>query len=150
MVGGGFYGKKNYGKKYNILVIRVNHNGELVNARPCHNCVDMLQSCGIKTIYYSTENGIIGEKVNNIISINSSSVSRLIERTVYNAPLDDTKYYTTLLQNKFPQYIKKINLDNFLTYNIKNVLPYFTWKIIKNKIIFYDNNNNFILTSIIY
>ena len=62
-------------------MIRVNHKGELVNSRPCHQ-VDMLKSYGIKNIYYSTENGIICEKVSNIISINSSSVSRLIEEFI--------------------------------------------------------------------
>ena len=26
----------------------INIKGELVNSRPCHNCVDMLKACGIK------------------------------------------------------------------------------------------------------
>ena len=151
MDGGVFYGKEQkFLNKYNLLVIRVNSDGELVNARPCHNCVDMLKSCGIKNIYYSTADGIIGERVNNIVSINSSSVSRLIERTHYRAPLDDTEYYTKLLLKKFPSRIKESSLDNFLTHNIKNVLPHFTWKIKHYKIIFYDNNDNYILTSEIY
>lgn len=136
--------------KYNLLVIRVNHEGKLVNARPCHNCVDMLKSCGIKNVFYSIENGIISERVNGIISINSSSVSRLIERTYYNAPYNDTEYYTKLLIQKFPKNIKSKSLYNFLNYNIKNVLPFFKWKIKNNKIIFYDNKNNYVLTSFIY
>ena len=110
----------------------------------------MLKSCGIKKIYYSTENGIVCEQVNNIVSINSSSVSRLIERTHYKAPIDDTEYYTQLLIKKFPPRIKMKSLESFLTYNIINVLPHFTWKIKNYKIIFYDNNNNYILTSEIY
>ena len=143
MVGGGFYEKnQKYINKYNLLVIRVNNEGKLVNSRPCHNCVDMLKSCGIKNIFYSTDNGIIGERVNSIISINSSSVSRFIEKTHYNAPIDDTEYYTKLLVRKFPKKIKEKSLHNFLNHNIKNVLPFFTWEIKKNyntyKIIFYD------------
>jgi len=110
----------------------------------------MLRSCGIKNIYYSIDNGIICERVNTIVSINSSSVSRFIERTHYKAPLDDTDYYTRLLINKFPKYIKKSSLLNFLNHNIKNVLPFFTWTIKKDKIIFYNNKRKYILTSYIY
>ena len=148
----GVYYEKNqkYHNKYNLLVIRVNSQGQLVNARPCHNCTDMLKSCGIKNIYYSTEDGIICEKVKHMVSINSSPVSRLVERCQYKAPINDIEYYKNLLKKNVPPYIKKKNLNNFLNYNIKNDLPNFTWKIIKNKIIFYDNNNNYILTSIFY
>lgn len=142
--------KQKFVNKYNLLVIRVNSDGNIVNARPCHNCVDMLQSCGIKHVYYSTDNGsIIGERVNSIVSINSSSVTRFIERKHYNAPTNDTDYYTSLLTRKFPSKIKEKNLHNFLEHNISNVLPYFTWKIKKGKIIFYDNDDNYILTSFI-
>ena len=81
-------------------------------------------------------------------------MSRFIEKTHYNAPIDDTDYYTKLLVRKFPKKIKEKSLHNFLNHNIKNVLPFFTWDIKKNyntyKIIFYDNNNNYILTSFIY
>ena len=111
----------------------------------------MMKACGIKNIFYSTDDGnIISEKVNCIVSINSSSVSRLIERTYYNAPYDDIEYYTYLLRRKFPKQIKRNNLLNFLTHNIKNVLPYFTWKIKNNKITFYDSKKNYVLSSTIY
>jgi hypothetical protein len=150
--GDGFYKeKRKYRNKYNLIVIRVNHKGNLVNARPCHNCVDMLKACGIKNIFYSTQNGdIICEKVNQIVSINSSSVSRLIERTLYNAPRDNIGYYTYLLLKNFPRQIKKNNLNNFLTHNIKNVLPNFTWNIKNEKIIFYNCIGVYVLTSFIY
>jgi hypothetical protein len=147
---GVFYGKDRKNVKYNLLVIRIKEKGKLANARPCHNCVDMMKCCGIKNIFYSTEDGIICEKVNTIVSINSSSVSRLIERTHYKAPKDDTEYYTKLLLSKFPKNIKEKSLCNFLNYNIKNVLPFFKWKIKNNKIIFYDKFNNHVLTSFIY
>lgn len=109
-----------------------------------------MRSCGIKNIFYSIPEGIVCERVSNIISINSSSVSRLIEREHYNAPEDDTEYYTNLLIRKFPNNVKKKNLENFLNHNIKNVLPYFSWKIKNNKITFYNNNNIVILCSNIY
>ena len=152
MGGSGFYEeKRKYRNKYNLIVIRVNHEGNLVNSRPCHNCVDMLKACGIKNIFYSTNEGnIICEKVNHIVSINSSSVSRLIERTHYNAPSDDIEYYTYLLIKNFPKQIKESSLTFFLTHNIKNVLPNFTWNIKKDKIIFYNCNGVYVLTSFIY
>ena len=148
--GSGFYEeKRKYRNKYNLIVIRVNHEGNLVNARPCHNCVDMLRACGIKNIFYSTNEGnIICE--NHIVSINSSSVSRMIERTHYNAPADDIEYYTYLLIRNFPKQIKKSSLHFFLTHNIKNVLPNFTWNIKNEKIIFYNSNGVYVLTSFIY
>ena len=50
---------------------------------------------------------LFAKKVNTIVSINSSSVSRLIERTHYKAPKDDTEYYTKLLISKFQKKYKR-------------------------------------------
>ena len=139
-----------YLNKYNLLVVRINSEGQMVNSRPCYNCLDMLKSCGIKNIYYSTENGIICEKVNSMISINSSTVTRYLERVQFNAPITDKLYYINLLKRKIPKYIKKNNLNMFITYNFKNELPYFKWELKENKIIFYDNDSNFITSSFVY
>ena len=139
-----------YLNRYNLLVVRINSEGQMVNARPCYNCLDMLKSCGIKNIYYSTENGIMCEKVNSMVSINSSSVTRYLERVQFNAPNTDNLYYINLLKKKIPRYIKKNNLDMFITYNFKNELPYFKWELKENKIIFYDNDSNFITSSFVY
>jgi hypothetical protein len=150
---GGFYNvikqKSRNTQKYNLLVIRISHDNKLVNARPCYNCLDMLNACKIKKIYYSTEDGIMCENVSNMVSINSSSVTRLVERTHYNAANDDTEYYTNLLLTKFPSKIKINNLQNFLKYNLKNVLPHFRWSIKNENINFYNQENKLILSSII-
>ena len=106
-----------------------------------------MRVCGIKKIYYSTKNGIICEKINNMVSINCSSATRHVDRIHYNAPLDDNEYYKIILLKRFPKTINKKSLDYFLTYNIKNVLPFFKWEIIRNKIIISDNNNNIIIIS---
>ena len=90
-----------YLNKYNLLVVRINSEGQMVNSRPCYNCLDMLKSCGIKNIYYSTENGIICEKVNSMISINSSTVTRYLERVQFNAPITDKLYYINLLKERY-------------------------------------------------
>ena len=146
--GGGFYMKK-YVNKYNILVVRVTFDNKMENARPCYNCLDMMRACGIKKIYYSTKNGIICEKINNMVSINCSSATRHVDRLHYNAPLDDIEYYKTILLKRFPKIIKKKSLNNFLKYNIKNVLPFFKWEIVNEKIIIYDNDNNILIISTI-
>jgi hypothetical protein len=132
-----------------IIVIRVNSNGELVNARPCYNCLDMMKAAGIRKVHYSVKEGIITEKVSNMVSINASAIFRHIEKKVYNAPQNDIDYYKRLLLIKFPKQIYKANLNYFLEHNIKNVLPYFKWIIQKNKIVFYDNNDTLILQSVI-
>jgi len=110
----------------------------------------MLKVCNIKKVYYSTPEGIVCERVKNMVSINASSISRYIEKKLYNAPQDDTEYYKRLLKQKFPKEINRSNLNYFLEYNLNNVLPHFKYKITKYKIIFYDSNNIFILSSIIY
>ncbi len=46
-----------------LLVIRINRNGKLTNARPCKNCMRTINYFKISNIYYSNENGeIVMEK----------------------------------------------------------------------------------------
>ncbi len=46
-----------------LLVIRINRNGKLTNARPCKNCMKTINYFGINNIYFSNENGeIVMEK----------------------------------------------------------------------------------------
>ena len=42
-----------------LLVIRINRNGKLTNARPCKNCMKTINYFKISTVYYSNENGEI-------------------------------------------------------------------------------------------
>jgi len=54
-------------KKLEIVVIRVNKNGELFNSNPCNTCLYYMKLYCIKSVYYSDENGdIIKEKINQI------------------------------------------------------------------------------------
>ncbi len=54
-------------KKIEIVVIRVNKNGELLNSKPCNSCLYYMKLYGVKSVYYSDENGdIIKEKINQI------------------------------------------------------------------------------------
>jgi len=132
-----------------LLVIRLGSGNRLVNSRPCHDCVDMMKNVGIHRIYYSIDNKIVYEKVSNMISINSSSVNRHINRTIYNAPIDNNEYYKKLFIHNIPKKIRRYNLNCFLKYNFTQVLPDFSWKIKKNKITFYDNFDVKLVTLII-
>ena len=101
-----------------------------------------MKAVGIRRVYYSVEDRIICEKVNDMVSICSSSVLRLVERQIYHAPEDNTEYFKWLMNIKIPTALKKYNIDNFLTYNLKLVLPTFSWEITKKNIKIYDENNS--------
>ena len=71
--------KTSKSKKIDLIVIRINRQGDLVNSRPCYNCVSMMKAVNIKKVYYSTDNGdIVGESVKDMISIHASSASKFI------------------------------------------------------------------------
>ena len=56
-----------------MFVIRVNSKGNLVNSKPCNSCIYYMQLYGIKSVYYSDENGeIVREKLMNIESTHFS------------------------------------------------------------------------------
>jgi tRNA(Arg) A34 adenosine deaminase TadA len=146
--------KFNHNKKnIDMIVVRVNKMGETLNARPCFQCVNMMRAAGIHKIYYSVSNNIlVCENVKDIISIQSSAVTRHIYQLKNNIKNFSTeKYYESLLKIIFPKIIKKINLENFLKYNFVNVLP--TYKTQLNTIhghsyiSIYDTNNNVIAVS---
>jgi len=134
-------------KKVNLLVLRFRKNGNIDNARPCHNCLKMMKDIGINKVYYSTgyENNIICENVKHMVSIQSSSVTRYfstIKNNIYN---DQNIYYEDLIKSYFPNLIKKSNLNYFLEYNFKNILPDHNFKISNDTIIFYNKNNEILL-----
>ena len=47
-----------------IFVYREHKDKSTALARPCERCMKLIKSCGIKTIYYTTEDGIAIEKLN--------------------------------------------------------------------------------------
>ena len=40
-------------KKCDLVIIRINRNGEFMNSFPCKNCQRYIESIGIKTTHYS-------------------------------------------------------------------------------------------------
>jgi uncharacterized CHY-type Zn-finger protein len=130
--GGVFYQEKNTKfTKLNLMVVRVNKLGDICNARPCYNCLDMMKAVGIRKVYYSiSSDNIICEKVKDMISIQASLVDKQVDdiKSSYNnnfkSPVYDTnKYYEKLLIKNFPKTIRQSNLDNFIIHNLVNVLP---------------------------
>ena len=134
----------------------MNPDGNLRNSRPCHNCLDMMQAVNIRRIYYVDDNcDIVYENVQDMISIQASTVARQIYSIIKNINYTDskTKYYTELLIKMFPAKVKRKNFDNFVHYDFKNYLPNYNYivKIVKNVniIVIYDDNNKEILKSIL-
>lgn len=146
-MGGVFYEKKGYQQKLpkmDIFVIRLDSNDNLVNSRPCHNCLSMMKAVNIQRVFYSVDGSIDCERVTNMISINASSVTRYLEAKEYNAPTDKTEYYKHLFLKYLPTSICSKNFKKFVKYNFSDVLPTYRWEIVSKKIIFYDNNNVFL------
>lgn len=46
-----------------IYVYRKMGNGNMGMARPCPRCMKMIKKCGIKTIYYTTQDGFASEVI---------------------------------------------------------------------------------------
>ena len=116
-------------QKLDIVVVRVNRAGETCNARPCHNCLNMMKAVGIRKVHYSVSaTEMVCENVKDMISIQTSSVAKHIERLNGNCLVDSSdKYYEDLLRKYFPPAIRRYNLDSFVRYNLSNVLP--TYKV---------------------
>lgn len=46
-----------------VYIYREHANGELAMSRPCASCMVMLKRAGIKTVYYTTEDGYAEEHI---------------------------------------------------------------------------------------
>lgn len=135
-------------RKINIFVIRINKNGDICNARPCNDCLNIMKCVGIRKVFYSvSKDNIICENVKDMISIHISSVKR--QQIIYNSNTDDIlKYYENLLKKYFPLSIKEKNLDNFIKYNLMTILPDYKYEFIVDNIkryIIIINLNNIVI-----
>ena len=141
-------------KKVDLIVIRVTKTNKIANARPCYNCLKMMQDIGINKVFYSTgaETEMVCENVKNMVSIQASSLTRYLYR-LSNTTENKNRYFEELIKKLFPKQIKLLNLEYFIEYNFKNLLPNYSIIIKKTDtdkiVIIYDDNNNFIISSII-
>ncbi len=114
-------------KKCDLLVIRVNNNGELCNSRPCINCLKMMKDVKIKRVYYINNNKeLVSEQVKDMISICTTSVSHEHYYLETKIKLTKTEYVETILKSEFPEKVKKNSLGLF----IKNYLNDFDYKFV--------------------
>jgi len=115
----GWYNLLKNAVKLDVMVIRVDYLNNLVNARPCYQCLLMMKNMGINKVYYSIDNIIVCEKVSNMISINSSTMLRKINLLITG---DNTYVYYKKILDMMPKETKRKNAQLFIN-NIKTDLP---------------------------
>jgi hypothetical protein len=103
------------------MVIRIDKkdkcNIKLVNARPCHGCLEMMKSIGIRRVYYSDDYGnIIHENVKDMVSIHASHVMMKYDNINKTHLTDQQKkdYWDQIIKNKIPQVIKETSFNIFI------------------------------------
>lgn len=106
----------------------------------------MMKAVGIHRVFYSVDGGVECERVTSMISINASSVTRFLEAKIYNAPTDREKYYKSLFLKYLPKKIAYNNFDKFIKYNFTDVLPDYKWHIKSDTVMFYDAQDNFVVS----
>lgn len=113
-------------------------------------CLELLKSLNFRYVYYSVSSTeIIRERVRDMISIEASSVTKHLDITHNKLYNNNNTYYRDLLVNYFPEYTTLYNLNCFITYNLQNLLPTFTVKIVNNTVIILDKENNVVVEAII-
>jgi hypothetical protein len=128
---------KRKNRNRSMLVIRIGtfQRGtvNLVNARPCHHCLEMMRSLGFREVHYSSDNGmIITEKIDHMISVHASHVTIKMDfiqknkDNVYTEEellqvIDKQSYYDNLIKKEVPDRVRYINFQHFIEYNLKNL-----------------------------
>lgn len=137
-----YYCNKNKYKKLNLLVIRINKDYKLCNARPCYHCLQMMIKYNIDKVFYSIdEYNIVSEKVNDMISIHLSKYYNFVTLTnKYDKILYLFKYYFTDSKINLKMY----NITMFIEHSFKLLFPQYVIKYSKNKTIVSDINNNIV------
>ena len=133
-------------------MIRITKIGSMGNARPCYNCLNMMKDIGIKKVYYSTgiSDEFICENIRNMVSIQASSSTRYIEKLSNNTiTYNKDEYYNNLLKTLFPKIINIKNLEYFIEYNLKNILPHYKIIIKLNNVKILDSQNKLLISSLI-
>ena len=67
--------KKMRRKKIDLVVFRMNDEGNLLNSRPCRDCILVMQKY-IRKVWYSTPDGYVCERVMDMNTDYVSSASR--------------------------------------------------------------------------
>ncbi len=133
-------GKERKAKKYDICVIRTDKRCDdsvnLVNARPCQHCLEMMKNVGIRRVYYSNDTGeIVSETVRDMFSLHTSNVMMKYDLNsrktsnkdfVNDKTINVIKYYDSVLKKKLPDTLKKENFEHWFNYDLKNMVLSYT------------------------
>jgi len=93
----------------------------------------MMKDLGIHKVYYSIDNMMVCEKVADMISINSSNMSRRVDMTHNGAPTDMVEYYRKII-DKMPHRTKRRNIEHFIR-GVRNEIKGCNYNINGNKLI---------------
>lgn len=75
-------------KKMDMYVIRVNNKDEMLNSKPCQNCINVMTMFGIKNIYYSIDGGELKkEKISELETEHQSIAHRNYIRAINDVDL---------------------------------------------------------------
>lgn len=130
-----------------LIVIKINKLGDILNARPCYYCLDMMKAVGIKKVFYTVSpNKLICENVKDMISIQISGVTKQLKKINQD---NNDKFFEDLLKKVVPEFIRYNNLLNFIEYNLINILPNFKVEIMKDSVIIVNKNKLIIKSFII-
>jgi len=147
--------------KYDVAVIRIGNTDPnkitLVNARPCHKCLNVLKMCGFKRIHYSDDTGnIVTETVKNMLAVHSSYVTIKLfflknNMDYINSMVHNTKYYDDIIRKQIPEIVRELNFKYFIQYDFKSIAS--KYKIVEqvvdgSKLVTIYNSNNHKIKSI--
>lgn len=80
--------KINMNNKFNILVVRIDSVGNLLDSMPCIMCVKFMQKIGIKNIFYTDGKGhLIMRKVNLITNNDGTYLTEAIKKHIELMPI---------------------------------------------------------------
>ncbi|CAH6419478.1 Hypothetical protein HVR_LOCUS658 [uncultured virus] len=74
--------KKVAHRKLQMIIIRVNAVGDMVESKPCSHCVEVMKSYGIRKVTYSTSSGVMITESLSIIITQHSVGYRSVERAI--------------------------------------------------------------------
>jgi deoxycytidylate deaminase len=138
-------------KKVDLIVMRITADSKVANSRPCYNCLKMMNDLKIQKIYYTTElQNLICENVNEMFSIQISSVSRFLEDP-FSLECKE-QYYNSMMKLYFPKNIKEYNLNCFIEHSFKQIFKDYTIVYKKKNgvlTVYFYNEENIIVSSIV-
>lgn len=103
----------------NIMSIRVDGNGQLVNAQPCCMCVNLMKEAGIYRCYYSNDDGLIccvriGDVDTNTYTYASKGLDQMLRK---NPEFSKTGKFPLTYQQKHLFMTDKVKRAELITYD---------------------------------